>query len=190
MFAFLLDFIAEIKCKSILIYVHAMTAKVSPLSAPPLPLKQSLKLFFHFHQPLSATKHSSRLLFDFIWENPAILFRMLHIFHSIWIQHWNHFRPQGLKRCWIRISSLVVRRPWFCSSAPNGEFSTRPKSIGICCRCPYGCAPNACGRWRHAWSSSKDPLGCLVLSRRLSWCGGSCCRWQSGPEQLRASRGE
>lgn len=119
------------------------------------------------------------------------LFRALHIFHLIWIHCLKvvHFKPRALKRCWIRTSSLVEGRPWFCSSEPIGGYATRPKSSGICCRCPYGCAPNACGCWRRAWSSSRGPRECLASSRPTSWCGALCFRWRNGPGQLRASHG-
>lgn len=120
---------------------------------------------------------------DFRGEILWFYFRMFHIFHSHLI-HWKSLRRQVPRRCWTRISSLVEGRPWSCSSAPIGEFSTRPKSSGICCRCPCDCVPNACECWRLSWWGSRGPLGCLVSSRRLSWCEALCCRSQNVPERL------
>lgn len=113
-----------------------------------------------------------------------------HIFHLIWIHTEHHFKPQELMRCLTRTSSLVEEQPWSCSNAPNGGFSIRPKSSGICCQCPYGYAPNACGCSLLAWWGSRDPLGCLASSRRLSWYGALCYRWRIELGQHHGSHGE
>lgn len=117
-----------------------------------------------------------------------LYFHVLHVFD--FVDKANTLRQRVLMLLLIRISMLVAKHSSTCSSGRVCEFLIRRESNGICCQCPYGCVQDVFWCSRHAWWGSRDPLGCLVSNRQLSWYEGLCCRWQSELERLHENHEE